>query len=80
MGDQTNLLQGTLDMLVLKAVSLGEPKGLGISRRIGYDDARNVSGEAGIAVSGAAPDGRGGMVEGGFGASRRTIARLSITS
>jgi PadR family transcriptional regulator, regulatory protein PadR len=31
----TNLLQGTLDLLVLKALSLGELHGLGISRRIG---------------------------------------------
>ena len=31
---QTNLLQGTLDLLVLKALALGELHGLGISRRI----------------------------------------------
>lgn len=29
-----NLLQGTLDLLILKALSLGEMHGLGISRRI----------------------------------------------
>src|SRR5918992_569438 len=32
--DQTNLLQGTLDLLILKALALGEMHGLGISRRI----------------------------------------------
>jgi PadR family transcriptional regulator PadR len=32
--NQTNLLQGTLDMLILKAVGDGELHGLGISRRI----------------------------------------------
>jgi transcriptional regulator len=32
---QTNLLQGTLDLLILKALALGEMHGLGISRRIG---------------------------------------------
>ena len=32
--DQMNLLQGTLDMMVLKSLGLGEPHGLGISRRI----------------------------------------------
>lgn len=32
---QTNLLQGTLDLLILKALSLGELHGLGVSRRIG---------------------------------------------
>ena len=31
---QTNLLQGTLDLLILKALTLGEMHGLGISRRI----------------------------------------------
>ena len=31
---QTNLLQGTLDLLILKALSLGEMHGLGVSRRI----------------------------------------------
>ena len=31
---QTNLLQGTLDLLILKAVGEGELHGLGISRRI----------------------------------------------
>jgi transcriptional regulator len=31
---QTNLLQGTLDLLILKALSLGELHGLGIARRI----------------------------------------------
>jgi PadR family transcriptional regulator PadR len=35
MGDsQTNLLQGTLDLLILKALALRELHGLGISRRI----------------------------------------------
>lgn len=32
--DQTKLLQGTLDLLVLKALALGDLHGLGISRRI----------------------------------------------
>jgi len=32
--DQMNLLQGTLDMMVLKSLGLGEMHGLGISRRI----------------------------------------------
>jgi len=31
---QTNLLQGTLDLLILKALGPGELHGLGISRRI----------------------------------------------
>jgi PadR family transcriptional regulator PadR len=32
--DQTNLLQGTLDMMILKSLALAEMHGLGISRRI----------------------------------------------
>jgi PadR family transcriptional regulator, regulatory protein PadR len=31
---QTNLLQGTLDMMILKSLATGEMHGLGISRRI----------------------------------------------
>lgn len=30
----TNLLQGTLDLLILKALTLGDRHGLGVSRRI----------------------------------------------
>ena len=33
-GEQTKLLQGTLDLLILKALALGELHGLGVSRRI----------------------------------------------
>ncbi|MBV8201267.1 MAG: PadR family transcriptional regulator [Acidobacteria bacterium] len=32
---QTHLLQGTLDLLILKALALGELHGVGVSRRIG---------------------------------------------
>jgi PadR family transcriptional regulator, regulatory protein PadR len=32
--EQTDLLQGTLDMMILKALALGEMHGLGISHRI----------------------------------------------
>ena len=32
--DQTNLLQGTLDIMILKSLVLAEMHGLGISRRI----------------------------------------------
>jgi len=34
MAAATTLLQGTLDLLILKALSLGEMHGLGISRRL----------------------------------------------
>ena len=32
--NQTNLLQGTLDMMILKSLALAEMHGLGIARRI----------------------------------------------
>lgn len=32
--DETNLLQGTLDMMILKSLALAEMHGLGISQRI----------------------------------------------
>jgi len=32
--EATNLLQGTLDLLILKSLALGELHGLGVSRRI----------------------------------------------
>jgi PadR family transcriptional regulator PadR len=34
MADTANLLQGTLDLLILKSLALGELHGLGVSRRI----------------------------------------------
>jgi PadR family transcriptional regulator PadR len=34
MTQPTNLLQGTLDLLILKSLTLGELHGLGVSRRI----------------------------------------------
>jgi PadR family transcriptional regulator, regulatory protein PadR len=34
LGEQTEILQGTLDLLILKAVNLESMHGLGISRRI----------------------------------------------
>ena len=34
MADSQNLLQGTLDLLILKSLALGELHGLGIARRV----------------------------------------------
>ena len=53
-----DLLPGTLDLLVLKAVSLGPLHGLGVARRIEQLTERNVSGETGIAVPRSASHGR----------------------
>lgn len=35
MGGNTNLLQGTLDLLILQALTAGEQHGLGVARRVG---------------------------------------------
>lgn len=48
MGDQANLLPGTLDLLILRAVSLGPLHGYGILLRIGQ-----ISGEALLIEQGA---------------------------
>ena len=45
MGDQAQLLPGTLDLLILRAVSLGPLHGYGILLRIGQ-----ISGDASIPV------------------------------
>jgi DNA-binding PadR family transcriptional regulator len=51
MAGHANLLQGTLDLLILKALSTGELHGLGVSRRIETDDGRDVRSPARLAVS-----------------------------
>lgn len=48
MADQAQLLQGTLDLLVLKAVSLGPLHGYGVLLRIGQ-----ISGQALVVEQGA---------------------------
>ena len=54
---KTDLLQGTLDLLILKAVSLGPLHGYGILLRISADFSRSVAGAARLALSRAAPAG-----------------------
>ena len=46
---RASLLQGTLDLLILKALSAGELHGLGVSRRI-----EQITGGTGLALSRAA--------------------------
>jgi PadR family transcriptional regulator PadR len=47
------LPQGTLDMLVLKAVSLGQMHGYGVGQRIGQLAEKHAQGGRGPAVPGA---------------------------
>ena len=67
---QTNLLQGTLDLLVLKSLCTGELHGLGVSRRIEQITGGTFQVKPGSLFPGFAPYGRSGMAEvvlGGLG-------------
>ena len=65
MGKQqhSNLLQGTLDLLILKALALGELHGLGISRRVEQMTRGTFQVKPGSPLSGFTPDGRGRVAE-----------------
>ncbi len=54
---KADLLQGTLDMLILKVVALGSIHGYGISQRIQQIIEGCAAGAAGLAVSCAASAG-----------------------
>ena len=60
---QTNLLQGTLDLLVLKSLSTGELHGLGVSRRIEQITGGTFQVKPGSLFPVTASNGRGGMAE-----------------
>ena len=49
--EKTDLLQGTLDMLILKIVALGPVHGYGISQRIRQISNDSPPGPAGLALS-----------------------------
>ena len=51
---KSDLLQGTLDMLILKVVALGPIHGYAIAQRLQQMSGDGAPGAAGIAVSGAA--------------------------
>ncbi len=53
MAAKSELLQGTLDLLILRTLGLGPQHGLGIARRSRADHARRVSGQARVPLSGA---------------------------
>jgi len=61
---QTNLLQGTLDLLILKPLALGELHGLGISRRIEQITQGTFQVKPGVAVP--CPPSNGGSGVAGF--------------
>jgi hypothetical protein len=64
----TNPLQGTLDMLILKALSLGPLHGYGIGQRIMQmsEDALRVE-EGSLSLSGSLPNRAAGMDHGRVG-------------
>ena len=79
MSDTTDLLQGTLDMLILKAVSLGPLHGYGVLLRIQQISQRAPGDPAGLALSGALSPRASGARSPASGANRRTSARRSTT-
>ena len=60
---QTNLLQGTLDLLILKALGTVELHGLGISRRIEQITQGTFLVKPGSLFPGSSPAGRSGLAE-----------------
>jgi hypothetical protein len=77
--NQANLLQGTLDLLILKVLGDGEFYGLGIARRVEQDQPGHVQGQAGIAISGPSPHGRSWMAEFFLGRVGEPTGAQSIT-
>jgi hypothetical protein len=77
--DQAQLLRGTLDLLILRAVSLGPLHGYGILLRIGQ-----ISGNTLLIEQGALYQACSGCCGKDYsrprGARRRTIAGLSFTN
>jgi hypothetical protein len=70
MGKQVDILQGTLDMLILKAVSLGPLHGYGILLRIQQDLEGRAADPAGVALSRALPAGASRLDRRGMGRKR----------
>ena len=67
MTDSAQILPGTLDLLILKAVSLGPLHGYGILLRIGQISGQALLIEQGGAVSRAVPTGAAGVAQGKLG-------------
>ena len=65
---QVDLLQGTLDLLVLKSLALGPLHGLGVSNRTDHEG--NFQRQARVTVPVVTPDGRGGLAPGDLGRVR----------
>src|SRR5215467_11792901 len=61
MESKSDLLQGTLDMLILKIVALGPVHGYAIAQRIRQISKEVLQVQAGVVLSGAAPAGEAGM-------------------
>ena len=80
MTDQAQLLPGTLDLLILKAVSLGPLHGYGVLLRIGQISEQALLIEQGALYPGLVSPGAPGTAEGQLGQSRRTIAAPSFMS
>ena len=67
MTDQAQLLPGTLDLLILRAVSLGPLHGYGILLRIGQISGGALTDRTGRALSRAVPASTAGTAQGELG-------------
>ena len=77
---QSDLLQGTLDVLILKTLSTGAMHGWGIAQRIQQLSAGRAGGQPGLALSGAPPPGRAGLDRRPSGAAPRTTGGPGSTA
>ena len=74
-----DLLQGTLDMLILKAVSLGPLHGYGVLLRIQQISSGRLEIQQGLTVPGAVPARASGAHRRRSGVNRRTSAGPGTT-
>ena len=69
MSKPSDLIQGTLDLLILKTLALEPKHGWAIARAHPAGQQGRAAGDAGLAVSGAASAGAAGMAQGAGRAS-----------
>ena len=80
MAKKSDLLQGTLDLLVLKALAHGPLHGLAVSHRIAQITQGTFRGPARLALPGFAPDGGGGLAQRHLGRIGKQPARQILSA
>jgi hypothetical protein len=76
----TGLLQGTLDVLILKVLTLEPMHGLGISRRIAQVTGETFQVKPGSLFPGVAPDGTGRVAGRSVGREREQPASQVLSA